>query len=109
MTGEGKSAVVLTSAALLRGVTLVVVPLLGLGSDQVSKAQRPDFRVESYHLDKNRSKDQFAIQRRLLSVAHQHAQSIILFAWLQSLREGSSWAPLLHQRTSWLKRNSSLF
>jgi superfamily II DNA helicase RecQ len=37
-TGEGKSVVVLTSATPLRGITLVVVSLLGLGCDQVAKA-----------------------------------------------------------------------
>jgi superfamily II DNA helicase RecQ len=96
-TSEGKSAVVLTSATLLRGITLVVVPLLGLGCDQVSKAQRPAFKVEAYHLDENRGEDQLAIQRRLLSITYRRAQSIILFASPQSLREGSSWAPLLQK------------
>jgi superfamily II DNA helicase RecQ len=52
-TGEGKSAVVFTLATLLCGICLVVVPLLGLGCDQVAKAQRPAYKVESYHLDEN--------------------------------------------------------
>jgi hypothetical protein len=46
-TGEGKSAVVLTLAMLLHGICLVVAPLLGLGCDQVVKAQRPAYKVES--------------------------------------------------------------
>jgi superfamily II DNA helicase RecQ len=96
-TGEGKSAVVLTAAMLLRGITLVVVPLLGLGCDQVAKAQRTSFKVESYHLDENRGEDQLAIQRRLLSITYRRSQSIILFASPQSLRAGSSWAPLLQK------------
>ena len=37
-TGEGKSLVITTTVALLCGVTIVMVPLLGLGSDQVNKA-----------------------------------------------------------------------
>jgi superfamily II DNA helicase RecQ len=94
-TGEGKLAVVLTSATLLQGITLVVVPLLGLGCDQVAKAQRGRYKVEAYHLDKNRGEDQLAIQTRLLSITQQNAQSIILFASPQSLKEQSSWAPLL--------------
>jgi hypothetical protein len=52
-TGEGKSAVVLTASTLLRGITLVVVPLLGLGCDQVSKAQHHHHKIEAFHLDKN--------------------------------------------------------
>jgi superfamily II DNA helicase RecQ len=95
-TGEGKSAVVLTSSTLLRGITLVVVPLLGLGCDQVAKAQRHRYKVEAFHLDENRGEDQLAIQRRLLAITHLKAQSIILFASPQSLRHGSSWAPLLN-------------
>jgi hypothetical protein len=94
-TGEGKLAVVLTSATLLRGITLVVVPLLGLGCDQVAKAQRRRHKVEAYHLDENRGDDQVAIQTRLLSITQRRSQSIILFTSPQSLKEGSSWAPLL--------------
>jgi superfamily II DNA helicase RecQ len=94
-TGEGKSAVVLSAATLLRGITLVVVPLLGLGCDQVAKAHRRRYKVEAYHLDENRGNDQVAIQTRLLSITQVHAQSIILFTSPQSLKEGSSWAPLL--------------
>jgi superfamily II DNA helicase RecQ len=94
-TGEGKSAVVTTSSTLLRGITLVVVPLLGLGCDQVAKAQRRRYRVEAYHLDENRGEDQLALQRRLLSITNRQSQSIILFASPQSLKHGSSWSPLL--------------
>jgi superfamily II DNA helicase RecQ len=88
-------AVVLTASTLLRGITLVVVPLLGLGCDQVAKAHRLRYNVEAYHLDENRGEDQLAIQTRLLSITHLHHQSIILFTLPQSLKEGSSWAPLL--------------
>jgi superfamily II DNA helicase RecQ len=62
-TGEGKFDVVLTASTLLRGIMLMVMPLLGLGCDQVSKAQHHHYQVEAFHLDKNRSKeDQLAIQ-----------------------------------------------
>jgi superfamily II DNA helicase RecQ len=86
---------VLTSATLLHGITLVVVPLLGLRCDQVVKAQRQRFKVKAYHLDNNRGEDQLAIQQRLLSITHRQAQTIILFASPQSLRGRLSWAPLL--------------
>jgi superfamily II DNA helicase RecQ len=36
--GDGKSAVILASASILQGITLVPAPLLGLGCDQVAKA-----------------------------------------------------------------------
>ena len=37
-TGSGKSTVPLTIVTLCRGVTVVMVPLVGLGSDQVKKS-----------------------------------------------------------------------
>jgi superfamily II DNA helicase RecQ len=87
-TGEGKSAVVLTSAMLLHGISLVVVPLLSLGCDQVAKAQRPLFKVESYHLDKNCGEDHLAVQWHLLSITDRRSQPIIIFASPQSLKVG---------------------
>ena len=37
-TGEGKSMIILGAATMRRGVTVVLVPLIGLGSDQVNKS-----------------------------------------------------------------------
>jgi len=37
--GEGKSLVLLGTATMLRGVFVCMVPLIGLGSDQVSKTK----------------------------------------------------------------------
>jgi hypothetical protein len=42
-------------------------------------------------------KDQLAIQQCLLSINYCHAQSIIIFASPQILKEGSLWAPLLQK------------
>ena len=51
--GEGKSLVIITTSALLRGVTVVMVPLIGMGSDQVNKAVNLGQRIEAYHVDEN--------------------------------------------------------
>ena len=53
-TGSGKSAVPLTIATLRHGITIVLVPLLGLGSDQVKKASRVDKCIHAYHVDEHR-------------------------------------------------------
>ena len=53
-TGEGKSIVFLMIATLLRGITIVLVPLIGLGSDQVSKTINLTHCIESYHVDENK-------------------------------------------------------
>jgi hypothetical protein len=83
-------AMVLTTSTILRGITLVVVPLLGLGCDQVAKTQHCHYKIEAFHLDKNRGQYQLTIQQHLLTITHHHSQSIILFASPQSLKEGSS-------------------
>jgi hypothetical protein len=41
--------------------------------------------------------DQLSIQWRLLSLNYPHIQPLILFASPQSMKEGSSWAPLLQK------------
>jgi hypothetical protein len=80
--------------ALLHDITLMVVPLLGLGCDQVTKAHCHCYKVGACHLNENRGEDQLAIQMCLLWITCRHAQPIILFTLPQSLKEGSSWAPL---------------
>ena len=45
--GEGKSLVILGMAALLHGITISMVPLIGLGSDQMAKSRQPNDRVEA--------------------------------------------------------------
>ena len=50
-TGSGKSAVPLAVGALQSGITLTMVPLVGLGSDQVSKSTNEANFIEAYHLD----------------------------------------------------------
>ena len=55
--GEGKSLVLLGMATLLRGITLSMVLLIGLGSDQVSKSRQPNNHVEAWHFDKFKGSD----------------------------------------------------
>eukprot|EP00978_Attheya_sp_CCMP212_P009075 scaffold21371_cov61-Attheya_sp.AAC.2 len=53
-TGDGKSLVIYGLATLLRGVTIVMVPILALGSDQVSTVwsmANPLAGVYAEHLD----------------------------------------------------------
>ena len=96
-TGDGKSAVVLASATILRGITLVLVPLLGLGCDQVAKAFRLEQRVEAYHLDEHRGLDYITLRDRLLKIRKKRSQSIILFTSPQALKKHSLWHPVFKQ------------
>jgi superfamily II DNA helicase RecQ len=92
-TGLGKSAIPQTIGSLQTGVTLSMVPLIGLGSDQVNKSQNNDNLIEAYHLDKHRGIDGKALRERLLSLHEQEANhvSIFLYALPQSLQVGTFW------------------
>mmetsp|Transcript_11434 Transcript_11434/g.25104 ORF Transcript_11434/g.25104 Transcript_11434/m.25104 type:complete len:717 (-) Transcript_11434:43-2193(-) len=86
-TGSGKSAVPLTIATLRRGVTIVLVPLLGLGSDQVKKAAREEKGIAAYHVDEHRGADGKLLREMLLNMSMEESQSTtkILFMSPQSL------------------------
>jgi superfamily II DNA helicase RecQ len=50
-TGDGKSLVMQGMASMLKGITITMVPLLGLGSDQESKCTvENSITVEAYHM-----------------------------------------------------------
>ena len=92
-TGSGKSAVPLTVGSLLTGVTLTMVPLVGLGSDQVNKCSNDSNFIEGYHLDEHRGVDAQRLTKRLLSLTPTEAEytSIFLYASPQSLQVGTQW------------------
>jgi len=63
--GSNKSDVPLTVASLSQGVAIILVPLVGLGSDQVSKALRPDRKIEANHVDEFKRADGKKLRRRM--------------------------------------------
>ena len=80
-TGSGKSAIPLTISTLRRGISLVMVPLLGLGSDLGDKSHGAGTNIESYHVDEHHGEDATMLKRRLSSYDKEEAEdvSIILF------------------------------
>ena len=54
---DGKSLVIRSTATILRGVTVVIFPLIGLGNDQISKTKRPETGVKACHKDEFRYKN----------------------------------------------------
>ena len=62
-TGEGKPPAIIMTAALLRGVTIVMVPIIGLGSDQVNKDVNLGQRIEAYHLYENVGQDFLSLMK----------------------------------------------
>ena len=65
-TAKGKSLIPLAVNALRRGVGINLVPLIGLGSDQVEKAIFTEHNAEAYHADEHRKKDGRYLRQRLL-------------------------------------------
>ena len=94
-TGEGKSLVLLGSATILRGVTVCLVPLLGLGSSHASNSNNNSNRVESYHVDEYRDQDFDALQDRMRQYSLGEESSIILYISPQNLQLSSKWCRLL--------------
>eukprot|EP00978_Attheya_sp_CCMP212_P029313 scaffold103701_cov32-Attheya_sp.AAC.2 len=85
-TGDGKSLVIYGLDTLLRGVTIVMVPILALGSDQVSTVWsmvNPAAQVFAEHLDTIRERDdmdQMDTFLQKLRPSDKMKQSIVL--WL---------------------------
>jgi len=78
-SGSGKSAIPLKIGSLQTGVTLSMVPLVGLGSDQVNNSRNSTNSIEAYHLDENRGGDGYALRRRLLSLHPREANPVSIF------------------------------
>jgi hypothetical protein len=95
-TGEGKSLVLLGMATMLRGVTVCLVPLLGLGSSQASKSRSKEHRVEGYHVDEYRDQDFDLLSRRMRLYSRTERSSIIVYISPQNLKQGSRCCRLLN-------------
>lgn len=81
-TGEGKSLVLQGMASIFKGVTISMVPLLGLGSDQAEKtacATATTTIIESYHLDEFRNTNAIELRDRLNEYCRKEKTAIMLF------------------------------
>ena len=67
-TADGKSLVPQTAALLRKGVAIIMVPLHGLGSNQVEKANIPEQGIEAYHIDEHKRADGSMLRDHLLSL-----------------------------------------
>ena len=96
-TGYGKSLIPLAIASMRRGVSIVMMPLLGLGTDQVTKALHVDINIEAWHIDEFRGRDGRALRCRLFAYSADQRDnlSIVLYMSPQSLLPGSDWMPAL--------------
>eukprot|EP00956_Cyclotella_meneghiniana_P045819 scaffold386239_cov215-Cyclotella_meneghiniana.AAC.1 len=95
-TGEGKSLVLLGTSTILRGVTVCLVPLLGLGSSHASNSISEPHCVESYHVDEYRDQDFEALSERMTHFSRNEESSVILYISPQNMQLSSKWYRLLN-------------
>ena len=81
-TTEGKSLIPLTLATIFNGVTVVLVPLIGLGSDQVKKASVPEHNVEAYHVDEHKFEDARKLRTHLQSLSDDEAKNVTIILYM---------------------------
>eukprot|EP00956_Cyclotella_meneghiniana_P018449 scaffold30718_cov36-Cyclotella_meneghiniana.AAC.1 len=95
-TADGKSLVPLITSVIKGGVSLVLVPLHGLGSDQVDKATVEEHGVEAYYIDEHRFANAKALMDRLKSLTAEEAgeRTIILYVSPTSLNPESDWVEI---------------
>ncbi len=92
-TGSGKSVILSTVGTLLTGVVITLVPLVGLGSNQVSKSCNAANYVQAYYVDKHRGKDGEKLRYRLDAMTAREAGYVTIFLYMspQSLQIDSPW------------------
>ena len=94
-TADGKSLVPLTVSILRGGITLVLVPLHGLGSDQVDKATVPCTR-SPYYANEHKFSNAKMLEQRFRAYSEEEADhnSIIVFTSPNALNPDSNWYKL---------------
>ena len=81
-TADGKSLVIQGLTITRRGVAFIMVPLVGLGTDQVEKASLSEHGIELYHIDEHKKHDEKRLMRRLLSATHDELKYCRIMAFI---------------------------
>ena len=78
-TPDGKSLLPLSVATFKRRVTIVLVPLIGLGSDQVQKSSYYDHNFEAYHLDEHKGQDTYDLRDCIVLMEKKEMDCMFIF------------------------------
>ena len=99
-TGDGKSLPMQCAAVMRKHVTIVIVPLLSIGSEQSSgvfSSTNPKANIYAEHLDSIRDEEdiaQITLFLENLSLDNIHTQTIILYLSPNTI-SNSVWSPVL--------------
>ncbi len=92
-TSDGKSLVPQTS----RGISVTLVPLIGLGCHQADKSSVAEHNVEAYHVDEYHGEDANDLRERLNGMSPEEAEEITIMLYIspQKMKANSDWFRVL--------------
>ncbi len=101
-TGVWEITIPLVSAPMHRGISIIMMSLLGLGMDQVTKFIHVDINIKAWHIDEFRGRNGRALQGMIFAFSQDQRENmtIILYMSPQSLLPGSDWTPVLQHLAS---------
>ena len=94
-TGDGKTYVFYIAGILLGGVSLSIIPVVGLGAEQAERARNTEKGVDAYHLDQLSGPMVQRVKTMLKEAKVGDRRSIFLFCSPQALRPGSAWGAVI--------------
>ena len=81
-TADGKSLIPQIVGILQPTVCIYLVPLIGLGSDQVERATVTKHNIDPYHVDEHRNEDARLFTTRLENMTKEEAKHITITLFL---------------------------
>jgi len=84
-------------AVIKGGVAVVLVPLIGIGSDQVDKATIIEHNLHSYHGEEHKFEYAIALRDRLESLVQEELEENVIYLYLgpNAFSEDSGWYGIL--------------
>ena len=97
-TADGKSLIPHIVGVLRQAVCIYLVPLIGLGSDQVERATVIEHNLELYHVDEHKNEDAWLLISRLEHMTKEEAKHVTnkLFLGLNAMTS-TKWCPVLEK------------
>jgi len=77
-TSDGKSLVPQTIAFFRGGISVTLVPLIGLGCHQADKSSVAEHNLEAYHVDEYHGEDAKRLCKRLNGMSTEEAKEITI-------------------------------